>query len=301
MGKFQQKGYLHPLKCGKTEKIMRTDYHVHIDSKKRFSLNLRELAGYRDLIVLMAKRDFSLKYKQTLLGPLWLVINPVLTSLIYVLVFSQVAGISTGGVPPILFYLVSTSMWSYVSSVFNQVSNTFLVNAYVFGKVYFPRLTVPVSNVLVSLVEFLIRLAVITALMIILALSGFCSVVLGRFLLLVPLLMWAAAMSMGLGLIISSLTVRFRDLRILAGFAMHLWMYASAVVFPLSQISSPSVLKLMKLNPAVPIMELTRKAVIGVGSVSSESIVISLAFALFVLLTGILLFNRAERNFLDTV
>ena len=280
---------------------MRTDYHVHIDSKKRFSLNLRELAGYRDLMVLMAKRDFSLKYKQTLLGPLWLVINPILTSLIYVLVFSQVAGISTGGVPPILFYLISTSMWSYVSSVFNQVSNTFLVNAYVFGKVYFPRLTVPVSNVLVSLVEFLIRLAVITALMIILALSGFCSVVLGRFLLLVPLLMWAAAMSMGLGLIISSLTVRFRDLRILAGFAMHLWMYASAFVFPLSQISSPSVLKLMKLNPAVPIMELTRKAVIGVGSVSSESIVISLAFALFVLLAGVLLFNRAERNFLDTV
>ena len=301
MGNIQQKGYLHPLKCGKTEKVMRTDYHVHIDSKKRFSLNLRELAGYRDLMVLMAKRDFSLKYKQTLLGPLWLVINPILTSLIYVLVFSQVAGISTGGVPPILFYLVSTSMWSYVSSVFNQVSNTFLVNAYVFGKVYFPRLTVPVSNVLVSLVEFLIRLAVITALMIILALSGFCSVVLGRFLLLVPLLMWAAAMSMGLGLIISSLTVRFRDLRILAGFAMHLWMYASAVVFPLSQISSPSVLKLMKLNPAVPIMELTRKAVIGVGSVSSESIVISLAFALFVLLAGVLLFNRAERNFLDTV
>ena len=280
---------------------MRENYHVHIDSKKRFSLNLRETAGYRDLIVLMAKRDFSLKYKQTVLGPLWLVINPIITSLIYVLVFAQVAQISTDGAPPILFYLISTSAWSYVSSIFNQTSNTFLINSYVFGKVYFPRLTVPVSNVLVSLVEFLIRFAVIILFMIFFMVTTGFKVNPVSFLMIVPVLLWAGMMSMGLGLFICSLTVRYRDLKILAGFAMQLWMYASAVVFPLSQITDPVILKMLEFNPAVPIMEMTRKAVLGTGTVTHASLLFSVCFAVLVFLVGTLLFQRAERTFLDTV
>ncbi len=280
----------------------KTLYHVHIDSRPRlWNLDIRELWRYRDLAVLFMKRDFSLTYKQTILGPLWLFINPLFTCFTYVVIFDRVAGIGTDGIPSILFYLVGNTAWSFLASVMNRTAGTFSANAYVFGKVYFPRLIVPVSYVLDGVVEMGLKFIMILAFCLYFSVREGLLVPFPRWLLLPAALIWFSAMGLGLGLMISSLTVKYRDLNILVSFGMRIWMYGTPVVYPMSALGNGIIKTFIRYNPATQPMELFRCFVLGTGTLENGPVIFSLLFSLGVLFLGIVLFSRAEKNFMDTV
>ena len=272
-------------------------------SKGLLRIDWHGLLHYRDLLFLLVRRDFLAQYKQTILGPLWFIIQPLLTTLVFTVIFGSVAKIPTDGLPPMLFYLCGMCVWSYFAACFGAISSTFITNANLFGKVYFPRIILPLSVVVSKLIAFVIQLATFLAFLayfIFFTTAG--SVVhITPWLCSVPfLLLLSAALGLGVGLWISALTTKYRDLVHLAAFLTQLWMYATPVVYPVSQIPERWHW-LAALNPMTGIVEAFRKAFLGVGDVSPYLLWMSVSITLLLLLTGLILFSRAEKTFVDTV
>jgi len=265
-----------------------------------FDLHLGELWRYRDLIALFVWRDFVAVYKQTILGPLWYVIQPLVTTAVFAVIFGQVAKLPTDGLPPFLFYLSGMVAWKYFADCLNSTSNTFVGNANIFGKVYFPRLTVPVSVVISNLVAFAIQLLLFLSLLVYYWATGSAVRSHLAVLLLPVLVLQMAALGLGFGLLVSSLTTRYRDLTHLVGFGVQLWMYASPVVYPSSSLPDKWRWMLV-LNPMSPVIEAFRFAFLGAGSIDLHSWLISLAITSGVLLVGILSFCKVEKSVMDTV
>lgn len=267
---------------------------------KFFQLNIGEVIRYRDLIKMFVKRAFTLSYKQTILGPVWLLIKPVFAALMYTLVFSNIAHISTDGAPAMLFYMMGNAMWTYFASCLGSNAGTFTENAGIFGKVYFPRLVTPISNVFVNLINFGISMTITIIIGTVYMYRGE-NVNPNLALLLVPLLVVELGMlGMGCGIIVSSMTTKYRDLSVLVGFGMQLWMYATPVVYPVSQIPE-KYQSFMMINPVAPIMETFRYAFLGTGHIPILWLCISIAVTGVIFLFGILIFNQVERTFMDTV
>ena len=265
-----------------------------------FDLRLRELWSYRDLVRLLVRRDFVAQYKQTILGPLWHVVQPLLTTVTFTIVFGRIAGIPTDSLPPFLFYLSGNVIWGYFSSSFTKTSNTFVSNASIFGKVYFPRLAVPVSTLGSSLIGFFVQFCIFI---------GFLAWFMARgapvdpnlWVLATPLLLLLmAGLGMGGGIILSSLTTRYRDLTNVVTFGVSLLMYMTPVIYPLSEV--PEAYRMIVLaNPMTPIVEAFRYAFLGVGTVTAAHLAYTTVFTLCLLACGTLIFNRIERTFMDTV
>ena len=277
-------------------------HYKHISAERKWiDLRLGEVWRYRDLILLFTRRSFALTYKQTILGPIWLFLNPFLTSIMYSLVFGRIAGISTEGVPMLLFYLCSNAIWNYSSSCVTSNAHTFTSNSGLFGKVYFPRLTVPLSQVLAFVIRFSIQMSMVLIILIWYWAHGQIHPHIWA-LLVIPLsLVQLGLMGMGVGIIISSMTTKYRDLSILVGFGMQLWMYGTPVVYPLSQLPDGWIRSLSLLNPVTMPVELFRYAVLGTGTLQPVSLVWSWGFTLLALFLGIIVFNHVEKTFLDTV
>ncbi len=277
-------------------------YHTHISSRHRLlDLNLREVWRYRDLVALFVKRDFTVSYKQTILGPAWLFITPLFSSIVHAFVFGGIAGIGTEGVPTLLFYLCSNAIWAFFSTCLTSNARTFTDNAYVFGKVYFPRLTTPIANVLSTVIRFAIQMLLV---FLFLAYFLFQGAVSPNWLwwLAIPVeLLHLGILGMGFGIIVSSMTTKYRDLSVLVDFGVSLWMYATPIVYPLSTLADGWIKTILLINPVTSSVELMRYAILGQGSLNwgwyGLSWVITLAVALF----GIMIFNKVERTFMDTV
>jgi len=267
---------------------------------KWFDLHLRDLWRYRDLITLFVWRDFVAQYKQTILGPLWFIIQPLLTTIMFTIVFGNIAQLPTDGLPKMLFYLSGNVVWGYFSSCLNNTSNTFVANAGLFGKVYFPRLAVPVSIVISQLFTFGLQLMLFLAFLAYYAWNG-AMVQPNAVILLTPfLILLMASLGLGAGIISSALTTKYRDLRFLLVFGVQLLMYATPVIYPLSAI--PEKYRFFILaNPMTPVIETFRYGFLGSGTFDPTHLAYSTLFTAMVLLLGILLFSRIERTFMDTV
>ena len=277
-------------------------YHIHISSKhKWFDLKLKEVWRYRDLIWLFTKRSFTLSYKQTVLGPLWLVLNPFLSSVVYTFLFGGIIGMSTDGIPQMLFYLSTNSLWGYFAGCLSGNASTFTSNAGVFGKVYFPRLTTPISNVLASIIRFFIQLLMVFGFLIYFVITGEVSPNWYALVLLPFTLIHLGIMGMGFGIIISSFTTKYRDLTVFVGFGVTLWMYGTPVIYPLSQLSDGILKNIIIYNPVTPSIEIFRFALLGKGEILLLPLLISWIFTIVVAVFGIIVFNRVERTFMDTV
>jgi lipopolysaccharide transport system permease protein len=264
------------------------------------SLRLGELLRYWDLVMLFVRRDFVSVYKQTILGPLWYLIQPLLTTVIMTFIFGNVARLPTDGLPQFLFYMSGTVIWTYFADCITKTSNTFVNNAQLFGKVYFPRLAVPVSILISNLITFAIQFALFLAFMAYFALRG-SAIKPNGWMLLGPLLvLMMAGLGLGFGILISSLTTKYRDLRFLVQFGVQLLMYATPVIYPVSAI--PERFKIIILaNPMTSIVEAFRYAFLGAGSISLAHLAYSFAFMLVAVLVGVVVFNRVEATFMDTV
>lgn len=267
-----------------------------------FDIDLQELWRYRDLVVLFVKRNFAVLYKQTILGPAWVLLNPLLTSVLFNVVFGGIAGLSTDGTPSFLFYMAGNTVWTFFSSCINNTANTFVANSQVFGKVYFPRLTMPISQALTSLINFLIQAAMFVLFWLYFFLTG-SDIHLTAWMWAVPLvLVQTMLLGLGVGIIVSSLTTKYRDLAIAVSFGVQLWMYISPVVYPLSTLGeSPRLAFLMRLNPMTAPIEIFRTATLGTGSAEMGMFLYSLAFTAAALVLGVVLFSRIEKTFMDTV
>lgn len=277
-------------------------YHTHISSQhKLFDLKLKEVWRYRDLIWLNTKRSFTIQYKQTILGPAWLFISPIITSLIYAFVFGGIAGMSTDGLPQILFYLSGTAMWAFFSGCLKNNANTFTANAGLFGKVYFPRLTTPISNMMSAAIRFGIQFILVVIFLLYFSITGEVSPNWWLFWIIPLVMLHLGVMGMGIGIIISSMTTKYRDLTVLVGFAVELVMYATPIVYPLSQLSEGWMKTVIMINPVTMPIELYRYALLGVGTINWLYYAISIAFTFVVIVLGIMIFNKVERNFMDTV
>lgn len=265
-----------------------------------FDINLKELLQYKDLIIMFVKRDFKTLYKQTILGPLWIIINPLLTTLMFTVVFGNIANISTDGMPQIVFYMLGTTVWTYFSTNLTKTAITFTGNTAIFGKVYFPRLVTPISTVISGLINFAVQFVMFLCFAIYYYIKG-ASIQPNIYILITPfLLIQLACLSLGFGVIISSLTTKYRDLAVLVTFGVQLWMYATPVVYPASQIGG-KLKTLMMLNPVSPIVESFRYAFLGSGSIPWNFLGISVVTTLVVLFIGVVLFSRVEKTFMDTV
>lgn len=281
---------------------MNTVYHTHISSKRKwFSFNLKEVWQYRDLIVLFTKRTFTLTYKQTILGPAWIFLNPLFSSIIYAFVFGGIAGMSTDGVPQILFYLCSNAIWIFFSTSVTKNASTFTANANVFGKVYFPRLTIPVSNVLASVIQFCVQMILVAFFLTYYIIKGAVHPNWKAWLLIPLVLIHLGVLGLGCGIIISSLTTKYRDLAILVTFGVQLWMYATPVVYPLSQLEDGGMKMILMINPVTAPVEVFRYAVLGKGTIVPEYLALSWVVTIIVVVFGIMIFNRVEKTFMDTV
>jgi lipopolysaccharide transport system permease protein len=266
-----------------------------------FEINIREVWRYRDLMWMFIRRDFAAQYKQTVLGPLWHFIQPLFTTLIFVVVFSRIAALSTDGLPPLIFYLCGITIWNYFSSCLIATSNTFVANAYIFGKVYFPRLVMPLSVVLSNMVKFGIQFLLLIAVMIWYAVSG-TEIKIGNSYFFIPvILLMMAGMGLGLGIIISSLTTKYRDFAVLVTFGVQLLMYATPVVFPMSAVKSLDLKFWLSINPLTPLVEAFRYAILGVGSFEAIQLIYSGISILVLLIFGLFLFGKVEKTFMDTV
>jgi lipopolysaccharide transport system permease protein len=272
-----------------------------IEPKKHLlDINLKAIWQYRDLTMLFVRRDFVARYKQTILGPAWFIIQPILTTVMFTLVFGTLAGISTDGLPPMLFYMAGTVAWSYFSTCLTSTSNTFISNAGIFGKVYFPRLTVPLSIVISNLIQFAIQFLLLVAFMIFFYLRG-TAIHMNIYVLLIPyLIILMAFMGLGFGIIISSLTTKYRDLANLVAFGMQLWMYATPIIYPLSKIPARYQIYI-KANPVTPIVETFRYALLGSGTVSQGQLIYCSVFTVVIMALGVVMFNRVEQSFMDVV
>jgi lipopolysaccharide transport system permease protein len=270
---------------------------------QRSLLDLRfgELWRYRDLVMLFVRRDFVAAYKQTILGPLWYLIQPLLTTLTFTVIFGRIASLPTDGLPQFLFYMSGTVVWSYFAACLTKTSETFVQNASLFGKVYFPRLAVPVSILISNLITFLIQFGLFIIFVIYFAVRGTSIQLNWTWILLSPLLiLMMAGLGLGFGIIVSSLTTKYRDLRFLVQFGVQLLMYAAPVIYPVSSI--PARYQWMILaNPMTPILEAFRYAFLGAGTVEINHLLYSFGFMVVVVIIGSIIFNRVEQTFMDTV
>ena len=281
---------------------MAHNYHTHIEPKNGwFDIDLKELWRYRDLVWLFTKKNFILIYKQTILGPAWIILQPLMTTLIYTLVFGGIAGISTDGAPQLLFYMGGTALWSFFSTCLTNTAGTFTRNAGVFGKVYFPRLVMPISTVLSSAINFTVQFGMFLLFWIFYVINGQVAPNFAGILLLPLILLYLGFLGLGCGIIISSLTTKYRDLSILVGFGIQLWMYATPIVYPISQIPVGWMRTVIQINPVTAPVELLRWAVLGQGSVDWVYYGISWVVTVLLALAGVLVFNRVEKTFMDTV
>ncbi len=264
-----------------------------------FDLNLKEVWKYRDLIVLFVKRNFVSQYKQTILGPAWAIIQPLLTTVVFTVVFGSLAGLAADGVPSFLFYMSGTVAWHYFSGCLTGTASTFTGNAAILGKVYFPRLVMPISNVLTNLIAFSIQFAMFLIFLVVYWVQG--TVQPNLMALMLPLLVaHMALLSLGVGIIISSLTTKYRDLAMLVGFGVQLWMYATPVAYDIGIIPA-KYMDLYMLNPMTPIINTFRYAFLGVGSFDLGYYLLSWGVTAVILFFGVVLFNRVEKTFMDTV
>lgn len=279
------------------------NYHVHIEGGSNpLTLNLKELWRYRDLIILFTKRTLSLVYKQTVLGPIWLILHPLFTSVVYAAVFKGIAGLSTEGVPALLFYLASHALWNLFAISLKRNSATFITNANIFGKVYFPRLTISVSAMLTSIFEFLVEFAMIIGILIFYIAKNQVLPHWELFWLLPIILLQTGLMGLGLGVMISSLTTKYRDLTFVVEFGISLWMYATPVVYPFTQLQESGILHtILVLNPMTAPLELFRLVLLGQGTYNTISVSSTVLFTLVAFICGTLIFNKVERSFIDTV
>ena len=274
---------------------------------KLFEVNLKEIWDYRDLLTLFVKRTITVQYKQTILGPLWWVIQPAMTVIMYMVVFGGIAGIPTDGIPQPLFYLGGICMWQYFSDCLSRTANTFVSNSGIFGKVYFPRLIMPIATVISNLVRFGIQFGLFVIVYVYFAIKGMAPTPNWYFLLFPLLVVMLAGLALGFGIIISSLTTKYRDLQFLFSFVVELWRYATPIVYPLSLVAGKhkwgfDVAHLMCLNPVTPIIETFKFGALGAGEFVGWSwLAYSFIFMVVFLAIGILLFNRVQKSFMDTV
>jgi len=278
------------------------NYHIHISSKHSWmKLNLKEVWQYRDLIYLFTKRNFVVSYKQTILGPAWIFLTPLFSSIVQAFVFGGIAGIETDGVPMMLFYLCSNAIWAFFSTCLIHNASTFTANAYVFGKVYFPRLTTPISNVLSSMIRFFIQMILVLIFMAYFLVQGAIAPNWATWLMVPVELVHLGILGMGFGIIVSSMTTKYRDLTVLVEFGVQAWMYLTPIVYPLSTVTEGWMRNLVMLNPVTPAVEMMRYAILGKGTIDMGYYGLSWGVTLAVAVLGIMIFNKVERNFMDTV
>lgn len=269
---------------------------------KLLNVGLKELWQYRDLYRMLVRRDIVTWYKQTILGPLWFFIQPVLTTLMFMVVFGGIAKISTDGLPQPLFYLAGICLWQYFSESLTQTSNTFITNVNVFGKVYFPRLLVPLATVTSNLIRLAIQMGLFFGVFAYYMIFTSVSIHPNLYALLTPVLIFLlAGLALGFGILFSSMTTKYRDLVFLLSFSVQLWMYATPVIYPLSTISNNTLRFIMTLNPITSIIETFKFGMLGTGSFSWGALAYSSCFMLGILGLGIIVFNRVQRSFMDTV
>lgn len=274
-----------------------------LEPRAKTGLHLKSILRYRDLIKLFVKRNYTTYYKQTILGPAWFIINPVLTVLMFTIVFGGIANTNKTEIPSFLFFMAGNILWAYFSACVNNSANTFIQNSAIFGKVYFPRIVMPISNALFSMISMGIQLAMFVILYVIMYFTG-SPIQPSLSLLLIPvLIVITMIMSVGVGIIISALTTKYRDLNMLVSFGVQLWMYASSVVYQVSSIQNTTIRTLMMVNPVTPIIETFRYAWFGSagGYFNVYWLLYSTAFAGLVFTCGLLLFNKVEKTFMDTV
>jgi len=265
-----------------------------------FDINIKEIWEYRDLLVMFVKRDFTTQYKQTILGPAWFFIQPVFTTVMYMFVFGKLAKISTDGLPQALFYLSGIVCWQYFSNCLTKTADTFNANQGIFGKVYFPRLITPIATVTSNLIRLGIQLLLFLVIYIYYVFTG-TSIAPNVYAFLLPLLIiMMAGLSLGFGIIISSMTTKYRDLTILFAFFVQLWMYATPVIYPLSTMPVDKRW-IMELNPITAIIETFKYGILGVGTFSWGALWYSFSFMLVILTIGVVIFNKVQRSFMDTV
>lgn len=269
--------------------------------EKLWHVDLGEIWRYRDLIQLFVKRNIVVQYKQTVLGPLWYLIQPILTVIMNMVVFGGIAKMSTDGVPQVLFYLAGNVCWFYFADCLNQTSNTFRTNQNMFGKVYFPRLVVPIATVLSNLLRFGIQLILFVVIYLYFLLNG-SDIHLTWAIVLIPLfIVMLAGLGLGFGILVSSMTTKYRDLSILFTFIVQLWMYATPIVYPISMVSEGTLRTLIMANPMTSIIEAFKFATLGQGYFSWWALGYSFTFMCILLVLGIVIFNKVQRSFMDTV
>ena len=281
--------------------LQQEDWDINIKPRSGlFEIDFKEIWRYRDLLMMYVKRDIITQYKQTILGPLWFFIQPILTTIMFGVVFGGIAHISTDGLPQPLFYLAGICIWNYFADCLNKTSTTFTTNQDIFGKVYFPRLIVPLSLAISNLVRFSIQLLLFIAVYLFYIFKGI-SIAPNIYLLLLPVLVLIlAGLSLGFGILFSSLTTKYRDLTILLQFVVHLWMYATPVIYPLSTMK-PQRQWIMALNPLTSVVETFKYATLGHGTFKWTQLGYSFGFMVTLMFVGILVFNRVQRSFMDTV
>ncbi|MFV8334120.1 ABC transporter permease [Flavobacterium sp. GSP14] len=283
---------------------LETNWLFEITPKNKFfSLNLKEVWQYRDLLLLFVKRDVVTVYKQTVLGPLWYLIQPLFTSVTFTIIFNNLAGIDTGTVPPFLFNLAGITVWNYFTACLTGTSNTFGANAGIFGKVYFPRIIVPLSIVISNLIKFGIQFFIFISFYLYFYFQG-AAISLNKWTCLLPfLIVLMGVLGLGLGMIISSLVTKYRDFSYLIGFGVQLLMYVSAVVYPIALVQQkmPDYVWLVQYNPLAYIIETTRYMLLDVGHISLAGLANTSVVTVVILLVGILFFNKTEKSFIDTV
>ncbi len=269
-------------------------------SRGWFDVKISDLWSYRDLILLFVRRDFVANYKQTVLGPLWFILQPLFSTLVFTVVFGNIAKIPTDGVPHVLFYMSGIVMWNYFADCLTKTSNTFVNNAAIFGKVYFPRLAVPVSVVLTNLLTFMIQFCLLAFFLVYFSVRG-ADVRMHPLIGMLPLLLaQMAALGLGVGILVSSLTTRYRDLTFVMGFGVQLWMYATPIVYPLSQI--PERWRWVSaLNPMTAVVETFRYMLLGTGTFLPAYYAVSVTMTCVLLVIGLCMFSRVEKTFMDTI
>ena len=292
--------------CGLFNKIMaeiEQGWTTEIRPKdKLLSVDFKEIWQYRDLMMLFVKRNIITQYKQTILGPLWYVIQPLMTTVMYMVVFGGIAKISTDGLPQPLFYLAGISFWQYFADCLTKTSNTFVNNAGIFGKVYFPRLVTPLSDVISNLVRFGIQFALFLIVYLYYFIFTDANIQPNLYALLLPVLVvMLAGLALGFGILFSSMTTKYRDLQLLLSFFVSLWMYATPVIYPLSTITNEKLRLVMQLNPLTGIVEFFKYGMLGVGNHEWWMLGYSFGFMVVLLALGIVVFNKVQKSFMDTV
>lgn len=265
-----------------------------------FSVGVKQIVEYRDLILLFVRRDIAITYKQTILGPLWYLLQPVFSTIMFIIVFRHVAKIGTEGVPSVLFYSVGIILWSFFTSLLTNQARVFYSNKDIFGKVYFPRLTVPIALIISELIKFLIQFAVFAVVFCVYLFNGYSGFLSVKLLLLPLVVIWTALLSTGLGLIVSSITTRYRDLAKALEYFLSLFMYAAPVVYPLSEVSD-RFKPFFVYNPVTAILECFRHLCFGTSEISVFMILYSVGCTFVFLLAGIFLFNKNEKIFVDVI